>query len=221
MVHLALDARLTFDVGRHVGLAHQPGDEPLGDGVIVAELGGVVGPQDGRVLRLHCAHVGQAGLHQVADAAPQRTEVVGVAELPGDLLLQPEDPLGYDRTEGAGVPFGGAQALHRAAVDGLQAVQRRVVLRDLDLGDGKVALHGLLLVPAGREALAAAEVAPQCLEDRAAGSAAVQFLAQRPLEAIGADREEVQSPAGYGATPQGLHDIAAQQQTGDAHSLTP
>src|SRR5690606_8080325 len=152
---IPFDAGLPLDISRHIGLAHEPGDETLCDCMVIMELSCMVGAEHRSVLRLHRADLGQPGLHEIADAAPERIEVVRISEPARDFLLEPQDPLRDHGPERTRIPLGSAQAFHCTAVYRFQTVQRRVVLGYLDLGYRETPHHGLLLVPTRGEALAA------------------------------------------------------------------
>jgi len=80
------------------------------------------------------------------------------------VLLQGVEPGVDDVPQGALRGVGRGQPLAQPAVDGLQAVQRRLRLGHLHLGGGEAQLAGPVGQPAGEEGLAAAVVAADGLE---------------------------------------------------------
>src|SRR5208283_741013 len=82
-------------------------------------------------------------------------------------------------------------------------------LRDLNLGGREANLAGPVGEPAGKEGLAAAILATDCLENTPPRTDSAEFVLQGPLESFETHRECVQAASWHGAPPQGIHDLQA------------
>src|SRR5262249_48945717 len=102
-----------------------------------------------------------------------------------------------------------AEVLSDPPVQGLQAVQRCLGLRDLHLGGGHATPLGALGEPAGEERLAGALLAADRLEHRPAVDDGGQLRVNGGYEPVEADGEDVEPVAGDGAPAQGVDDLAA------------
>ena len=102
-------------------------------------------------------------------------------------------------------------------------MERRLGLRDLDLGRGEAAALGPLLEPAGEEGLAAAVLAAHRLERRATTLDPIELLVQGRLEPLEPDGERVEASLGHGAAAEGIDDLLAtlraQRRRGTGHPV--
>lgn len=163
VVQITADAGDALDRRRDVRLTAEPRDESLRDRGVAGDDGPTVGPQRGRERRGDPADGAQALLEDRLQPCVERRRRNTLVE---DVLLEGEQPRVDERTQRARRVLRGAQPFDKPSIDGLQPVQRGLVLRDLDLGTGEPAPLGPLRHPPGDERLAGPVVAAHRLGRR-------------------------------------------------------
>ncbi len=210
MVEVAADAGDSASGGRDVWLAGEPGQHGLRGGLVTRDRGAAIAAQRRGEGGGAAGDLDETLVEQVGDGPLQRGRVGRVGR-PSDenVLLQRVEPGIDDGAQRARRERRGAQAFGEAPVDGLQPVQRRLVLGDLHLGGGQVHPAGPVGEPAGEEPLAGAVLPAHRLEHRAAGGHRGQVVADGGLEPAETDGEQIEPGFGDHAAAQRVEDLAA------------
>src|SRR5690606_22194990 len=211
VVDVALEAGRPLDRRRHVRLPHQPGHQPFARRVIPLQPRTVPRAQRHRELGFGRAHRRESRLEELADLGDQTLLVVlARAALGEHLLLEGVEPALDDVPEGAALAVLGPQVLHRAPVDRLEPVQRRLALRDLHLGRRELIALRAALQPAREERLARTVLAAHRLEGPVAERDVAALLVERLGEPVETDREVLEAARRDRAGAQGGHDLLTQ-----------
>ena len=202
VVDLSLHAGRAFDGSGHVRLRTDPGEDAIGQGDVPRGECGAMCPQCCCKRRRATCHLREPTLHQLVHAALQ-LDLVVLSDLPRcqDVLLKRESPPLEHRAECSLLHISGRQTLDQSPIDGLQSMQRRLGLGDLDLRGRESGRLGPLAQPPGEERLAAPVVAPDRLELRTAAGDQTKFVVHGRRQPIEAYRECVETTLRDSPTP--------------------
>ena len=151
--------------------------------------------------------------------APTTRFLLGTTQLGQDVFLQREKPAIDNGPKGAGLDRRSGEALHQAAVHGLQTMQRGFGLADLDFRCRKAEVLRPFLNPARKEGLSATVLAANGFEFSAAGAYGFKFVGDRAFEVAQAHGKRFEATPWHGTSSKSVDNIGAALWADGSHRL--
>ena len=193
-IKIALHARGPLHGGGYIGLATEPGYQPLGQCCVFRDECPSVGSQHGGECRGGTCNPREPPFHQCFGRRRKRGSITGFGPAFGEhFLLQRVEPTINCRAQRTVGCVGCCQTFDQATINCFPSMQWGFRLGDLYLGGGEASSAGTLLQPTGKEGLSRSVFPAYRLETTTAAGDCRKFQVHGRFEPIHANRKSVQS----------------------------